>query len=68
MKMKEENKKEIMIINENFKRIEESCANFSNKDINLIMNNYKNMINLNQHKRTSDDNSPAQAADNKYQD
>jgi hypothetical protein len=64
MKMKEENKKEIMIINENFKRIEESCSNFSNKDINLIMNNYKNMINLNMHRRGSDD-APAQAADNK---
>lgn len=63
MKMKEENKKEIMIINENFKRIEESCSNFSNKDINLIMNNYKNMINLNNNKRQDD--SAAPAADNK---
>lgn len=63
MKMKEENKKEIMIINENFKRIEESCSNFSNKDINLIMNNYKNMINLNMNKRQDD--SAAPAADNK---
>lgn len=66
MKMKEENKKEIMIINENFKRIEESCSNFSNKDINLIMNNYKNMINLNMNKRQDD--SAAPAADNKYQE
>jgi hypothetical protein len=67
MKMKEENKKEIMIINENFKRIEESCTNFSNKDINLIMNNYKNMINVNMHGRNRAA-TPATAADSKQQD
>jgi hypothetical protein len=67
MKMKEENKKEIMIINENFKRIEESCSNFSSKDINLIMNNYKNMINLNMHRRNTGE-TPATAADSKYKD
>jgi hypothetical protein len=55
MKMKEENKREIMIINENFKRIEESCSNFSNKDINMIMTNYKNMINMNQSGRRQPD-------------
>jgi len=65
--MKEENKKEIMIINENFKRIEESCTNFSNKDINLIMNNYKNMINVNMHSRNRAA-TPNTAADSKYQD
>jgi hypothetical protein len=53
-----------MIINENFNRIEESCTNFSNKDINLIMNNYKNMINVNMHGRNRAA-TPATAADSK---
>mmetsp|Transcript_69318 Transcript_69318/g.149543 ORF Transcript_69318/g.149543 Transcript_69318/m.149543 type:complete len:105 (-) Transcript_69318:626-940(-) len=44
--MKEENKKEIELINVNFKKIEESALSNSDRDINALMRNYKNLINL----------------------
>lgn len=52
--MKEENKKEIKLINENFKKIEEGALMNNDMDINSLMRNQKNLINITIQKTGSD--------------
>jgi len=44
--MKEENKNEIRLINNNFRKIEEGAMHYKDRDINILMKNYKNLINM----------------------
>lgn len=60
IKMKEENKNEIRLINNNFRKIEEGAMHYKDRDINTLMKNYKNLINMSMKNDKESENNDAE--------
>jgi len=58
--MKEENKNEIRLINNNFRKIEEGAMHYKDRDINTLMKNYKNLINMSMKNDKESENNDAE--------